>query len=758
MCFRFLQRLSLSRLFSPCNDIFHARQFLPLVISLFAIFQIAGCSSIDSSVVYTVVEGGPPPPYGSSSLLGESGHTLPEVEAITPISLADAQECLADGKKVYALALQNANVRMDTNVDSCRMGRIPKGSLVHITEALTVSAVISASMIASSPPNAPVPEGNGPAPAVAYSEDIQPILMRTCNSCHSDIVKNKGLQVTNYEALMTGSFSGTVVIPGDSLSSVLWQVLESNKMPMIGALTPDEKLLIKEWIDSGAVKDRPAPAQPPAPTPATRQSASSSTSQDRRWFVVEAGDVGPVSDICPTPVEDPLRVVSADLLLPIACGEAPQTAAVNALRVSLALPTSGVAAIAPRPSSGRVASPASAPAASASDAPAAGAAPAAVVSAAQPGFNAANAAQAGIQARAFGLPAPGNGDGWLTPQGGFCIEQRLRKNERGITAIAFAPDGRIFLALDSSLAGEVDPLILYDAHHPSRSVVVYDGVSDSTVTEILSESPRITGMDWENGALYISRAGEVGRIPDGGAFERLAAGFAVNSQLFHANNGLVISNGWLYVSAGGVIDGYSDGPLVGIGEAGAQQIVSGGNPYAARIVRAPLDALVSQRSINTFSTAARGVRNPYGITVDPSGRIWFTDNGATNVPEDVSAGDEVNALNPGVIGGGEESAPYYGFPLALTPPAPEWYTKPVLALPNTAAPTGIAWAFGSIFFGVYGKDPGLYRLGADSSGKVVAERIMLAWPVLAVSTAPDGALWMGTGSGGLYRITPGCSN
>jgi hypothetical protein len=52
--------------------------------------------------------------------------------------------------------------------------------------------------------------------------------------------------------------------------------------------------------------------------------------------------------------------------------------------------------------------------------------------------------------------------------------------------------------------------------------------------------------------------------------------------------------------------------------------------------------------------------------------------------------------------------------------------------------------------------PGLYRLGSDSNGKVVAERIMLAWPVLAVTTAPDGALWVGTGGGGLYRMTPGC--
>ncbi|HAJ35859.1 MAG TPA: hypothetical protein DCL15_09210, partial [Chloroflexi bacterium] len=365
----------------------------------------------------------------------------------------------------------------------------------------------------------------------------------------------------------------------------------------------------------------------------------------------------------------------------------------------------------------------------------------------------------GIRAAALGLPPATEGDLYMTPRGGFCLEQRLPDNTRGITAITFAPDGRMFLALDSSLAGDVDPLILYDAYHPSRSVAVYDWVNNSTkYDEIMVESSRITGLDYADGALYLSRAGEVGRIPDGGSYEKLADGFAVESRLFHANNGIVISNGWVYVSAGGVRDGYVEGPIVGVGEDGAQQIVSGGNPYAARIVRAPLGELLSQRSIAAFSTAARGVRNPYGITADPSGRIWFTDNGATNVPDEISAGDEVNLLDPGAIGGSEGETPYYGFPLALNGAPPDWYTAPVATLVNSAAPTGIAWAYDTIYFGVYGRYPGLYRLGQATDGAVVAERILHGWPILAVATAPDGALWIGMGNGGLYRVTPGCNN
>lgn len=717
-------------------------------------------------VSYTSVDGdGPVPPYGSSSLLGEPKLTQPIVEPAKPITIADAQRCLADDRKVYALALQNTNVRTTTDVNSCRIGRIAKGTLVQVTDVYTTETVnaIAPAAQATPPPQAVQEPASATGdsmtdgPAIGYVEDIQPIFVSVCNTCHSALIKNKDLQVTAYAPLMRGSISGTVVIPGDAASSVLWQNLTGvrmPKMPMIGELSAQQVQLVKDWIDSGAPERRPVPVQPATvPAPVADPAPALAQRVERLWLSVDGAGVAPVSDTCETVTDNPLRVVSADLLLPVSCDRAPQTAALDALRVSLALPISVAS------NAGATRTQAVTSTRAVSGAVASAAEPAAEVIAAapaRPNVNAINAAQAGIQAKAFGLAAPSDGDGWFAPRGGFCLEQRLADNTRAITAISFAPDGRIFLALDANMTRDIDPLIMYDAYHPSRSVVVYDGVSQSTVTELLSESPRITGLDWDNGALYITRAGEVGRIPDGGAYEKLADGFAVNSQLFHANNGIVVSNGWVYVSAGGIIDGYSDGPLVGIGEAGAQQIVSGGNPYAARIVRAPLDALLGQRSIAAFSTAARGVRNPYGITADPGGRIWFTDNGATNVADGVSAGDEVNVLNPAAAGGGEEGSPYYGFPLALTPPTPEWYSAPVTALPNTSAPTGITWAYGTIYYGQYGRDPGLYRLGSDSNGKVVAERVMLAWPVLAVTTAPDGALWVGTGGGGLYRMTPGC--
>jgi hypothetical protein len=716
-----------------------------IIIILLSGLLIAGCRSTNSrpaplSLPAPVAADGPAIPFLNPNILGRAE------THIRPIADTDALlSCLESGQTVYGIALQNSNVRMAPTVDACRIGRIARGSVVEVvgavkTEELTATETVSAATTTRV------------TFTLGYIEDIQPIFRRTCNACHSAVVQNVGLQVTEYGPLMQGGSRGAVVAPGDAEGSSLWEQVSSGKMPLIGELSPAEKKLVHDWIMAGAPERRQMMAETIATPPALQ------TPEMTLWLQVDGNAINPVNDRCEADVGDfdgVSKVVSSDLLYPLSCGIAPREAELQAAlrQLAIVLPA---APIANRAAAGLSAV---APAAAAlidGDAEAAEPPPAAIAPAAQ--GRTLNPQQAGIQASAFNLAPASDADGWLRGRGGFCVEQRLPQNERGITALAFAPDGRLFMALDQSLTDNPDPLILFDAHHPSRSIVVYDPVADMRPVEIFGESSRITGMTYYGGALYLNRAGEVGRIPDGGRYEVLAGGFAVNSQLFHANNGIAIADGWLYVSAGGVIDGYSDGPIEGIGEAGAQNVVSGGNRLAARLVRAPLDALVAQRSSSLFETAARGIRNPYGLTADPSGRLWFTDNGATNVPDHISAGDEVNLFDPRTVPPGtpEDGTPYFGFPLALNGAPPEWYTAPVVDLPNSAAPTAITWAYGTIFFGVYGTDPGLYRLGRAGDGRLVAERILLTWPLLAVTTAPDGALWIGTGGGGLFRLTPGC--
>jgi len=793
-----------------------------------------------------VADNGPAIPFRNPNLRGDVQLT---VEPFTDRTQLEA--CLALGQPVYGITLQNTNVRMAPALNACRVGRIPRGTLVEITGMVTttnalrvavtpVTATLTNTATAVTTPvtaalamtgtvplsltsgitglagittavtrdlttalttgiTLPITATNALSPTLAamtatstattaaalpetipaaqpvnraeptplenilgYTEDIQPIFERTCIACHSGVVQQLNLQVTTYEGVMRGSLRGPVIIPGDAPNSVLWQMISTGKMPMIGQLTLSEKDAVRRWIEEGARQQRPVPM-------AAARNASAATAEGNKedvtappaalWLTVAEESIDPVPDSCAVPPANPQAVVSAELILPISCGLPPSEAQLQNLLRALALVPTTSAAVATDPA-GTGGDVAAVPP-NGESVPPNGETLAPDVEVVAPAAVAAppraTAPQVGLQAAALGLPAPSDSDGWLTPRGGFCIDQHLAQNERGITALTFAPDGRLFLALDSRIDGQPDTNILYDAFHPSRSIAIYDPSSRYTPQEIMAESTRITGMAYANGALFISRAGEVGWLPDGGVYRPLAGGFAVNSQLFHANNGIVITGGYIYLSAGGVRDGYSDGPITGISEGGAQDVVSGGNRFAARLLRAPLDRLINEFSINVFETAARGLRNPYGVAVDPSGRIWFTDNGATNVPENVSAGDEVNVFDPGATPPGtpEDATPYYGFPLALTSPQ-SWYTGPVVDLRNTSAPTGVTWAYGTIFFGQYGRNPGLYRLGRTASGEVIAERVMLIWPLLATATAPDGALWIGTGGGGLYRMTPGC--
>ncbi len=535
-------------------------------------------------------------------------------------TLQEAAACLATGQPVYGVVTGNGNVRTAPGEDACVLGTGQAGSVVRVDAIQADSGLADEVLLLAALATTDMPVSGADWP-LGYAEDVQPIFEAICTNCHGVNLQSGGLRVTTYEGIMAGSQYGPVVVPGDPQASKLWSQIHRNIMPMVGELDPMKKATINAWIAGGALAERP-PVQ----------------NDTQIWLSIDEDDYVVTANSC-TQDGPPQQVISGELVRFATCGVMP-----TAQQVADLLPKPVVAA------------PAAAPAASdqATAAPAPVAAPATAANATVP------AGQLGLTAGPLGLSAPSEADGWMQAKGGFCVEQRLPQlqDQRGITALAFADDGRLFLGLDSPTTGEPDPLILFDAFHPSRSILVYDAVGDSGSNEILSESSRVTGMDHANGVLYLNRAGEVGRIPDGGSYQTLAGGFAVQGRLFHANNGLVVLNGWLYVSAGGVRDGYSDG-IVNPGSDGnrsaesiALDIVTNGNTLAARIVRAPVNQLVQQRSAAVFQTAARGLRNPYGLAADPFGRLWVTDNGATNVAGDYTAGDEVNVFEPARLSGG----------------------------------------------------------------------------------------------------------
>ena len=84
---------------------------------------------------------------------------------------------------------------------------------------------------------------------IDYGTQVQTIFDNNCTGCHG---YSGGLNLTDYDGLMSGGNSGDVIVPEDHANSILWQEIESGDMPPSGNLTSDEINLIATWIDEGA--------------------------------------------------------------------------------------------------------------------------------------------------------------------------------------------------------------------------------------------------------------------------------------------------------------------------------------------------------------------------------------------------------------------------------------------------------------------------------------------------------------------------
>ena len=149
---------------------------------------------------------------------------------------------------------------------------------------------------------------------------------------------------------------------------------------------------------------------------------------------------------------------------------------------------------------------------------------------------------------------------------------------------------------------------------------------------------------------------------------------------------------------------------------------------------------------NPFGNAiALGLRNPYGITVDPvTGDAFVTDNGP-------SSHDEINRVR---VGGN------YGWPDLLgtagdaSPSGPGEYYDPITVQEEIVVPTGIAIAddnaasdtSGDLFYGTYGEQA-IRRVELnDARDEAVSDEIFVqeSEPIIALEWGPRG----------LYYSTP----
>lgn len=127
------------------------------------------------------------------------------------------------------------------------------------TEAVIVPAATNTSVPV--PTEVQVPQVETPtqaaaAPTVSFANDILPIFNNSCNKCHGVEQVKEGLDMRTYEALMAGSFNGSVITPGNANDSFLVEQIVKGEMPKRGQkLLPTQIQLIIDWINAGALNN-----------------------------------------------------------------------------------------------------------------------------------------------------------------------------------------------------------------------------------------------------------------------------------------------------------------------------------------------------------------------------------------------------------------------------------------------------------------------------------------------------------------------
>lgn len=87
-----------------------------------------------------------------------------------------------------------------------------------------------------------------------FDAKIAPLLARKCLECHDSATKKGKLDLSRKAAAFAGGETGKVIVPGKSAESLLWEQVETGDMPPEGEpLSDQEKNLLKQWLDDGAV-------------------------------------------------------------------------------------------------------------------------------------------------------------------------------------------------------------------------------------------------------------------------------------------------------------------------------------------------------------------------------------------------------------------------------------------------------------------------------------------------------------------------
>ena len=105
-------------------------------------------------------------------------------------------------------------------------------------------------------PQAGEGQGSAAGSSSLFASQVRPILASRCYVCHGPETQQNGLRLDSLAAVLRGSDSGRILIPGHSDQSRLMRRLQAQERPLMPyggpPLSADEIAIIRKWIEGGA--------------------------------------------------------------------------------------------------------------------------------------------------------------------------------------------------------------------------------------------------------------------------------------------------------------------------------------------------------------------------------------------------------------------------------------------------------------------------------------------------------------------------
>src|SRR6188474_1731968 len=91
--------------------------------------------------------------------------------------------------------------------------------------------------------------------AVDFESTVSPILHARCLPCHSGKTRSGGLSIETRDDILRGGKSGSAVIAGRPVDSLLMGLVSTGKMPMGAPKLPTAEIeAIRGWIETETAK------------------------------------------------------------------------------------------------------------------------------------------------------------------------------------------------------------------------------------------------------------------------------------------------------------------------------------------------------------------------------------------------------------------------------------------------------------------------------------------------------------------------